>query len=521
MKNFFGEIFDGCNYFPAPRPGRGEHSVIYRWLRPLAQSCHRLISRALSGHWKASPTFCDTHLKFVFFCCAGWTFVLPIRALADAPVNDYAAVDRIFSENCLDCHAAQDPEGKFVLENFDTLMQGGEIGKAVVPGKSTESLLFQMVEGTFEKDGKKKIMPPGKRKKLSPAEIALIKAWIDAGAHGPPAGTTVVKELVVPKILPKGTPRRPVVALAYATGPQLIAAGTCGEVELRSVTGNVIVRHLTGLHGNVNAVVFSPDGKYVFAAAGQPGVSGEVREWQVADGALIRSFEGHKDALYSAAVSPDGKILATGSYDQKIKLWDAETGKEIKTLSGHNGAIYSLAFRPDGKILASASADRTVKLWDVVTGERRDTLSQSLKELYAVAFSRDGKRLVAGGVDNRIRVWQISETAAETTNPLLDAKFAHEGAILNLVFSADGNLLLSSAEDNTVKVWGAQHLKEKLLLETQPDWARALTFTADDKTIAVGRMDGSLGFYDATTGKRMNALSAGIAPPVISTAKAN
>jgi WD40 repeat protein len=471
----------------------------------------------------SSPSF----LKRMVFSLAGCALALlsaPAISLAESQsTNEYAAVNAIFTENCLDCHASQDPEGKFVLESFDTLMQGGEIGKAIVPGKSGESLLYQMVEGTFEKDGKKKIMPPGKRPKLSPVEIAVIKNWIDAGAHGPPAGTTVVRELVLPKILPKTAPRMPVVALAYAPGPQLIAAGTFGEVELRTAPGDKVVRRLTGLHGNVNAVVFSADGKYLFAAAGQPGISGEVREWQVADGALVRSFEGHHDALYSAALSPDGKILATGSYDQKIKLWDVETGREIRTLSGHNGAIYSLAFRPDGKILASASADRTVKLWDVATGERRDTLSQSLKELYAVAFSRDGKQLVAGGVDNRIRVWEISETAAETTNPLLDAKFAHEGAILNLVFSADGKLLLSSAEDKTVKVWGAQHLKEKLLLETQSDWARALTFTADDRTIAVGRMDGTLGFYDAATGKRAPALDAQTAPEktTAETAKAN
>ena len=126
-------------------------------------------------------------------------------------------------------------------------------------------------------------------------------------------------------------------------------------------------------------------------------------------------------------------------------------------------------------------------------------------------------------MDNRIRIWEISDNAAETTNPLLDAKFAHEGAILNLVFSADGNLLLSSAEDDTVKVWNAQNLKEKLLLETQPDWARALTFAAGDKTIAVGRMDGSMAFYDAATGKRIMISDASLSRPASSaeTAKAN
>ncbi len=443
-------------------------------------------------------------------------FLLSVSSLTAAEsgaTNDYTAVNTIFTEHCLDCHGAQDPEGHFVLEDFDSLMKGGEIGPAVAPGRSSESLLVQMIEGKFQKDGKTKIMPPGKRKKLEPAEIDAIKAWIDAGAHGPPAGAVASRELVVPKIAPKVAPRMPVMALACAPSSQLMAVATYGEVELRSLENHAPARTLTGHQGNVNAVLFSQDGSQLFAVAGQPGVSGEVRQWNVADGTLVRTFAGHKDAIYSAALSPDGKILATGSYDQKIKLWNVETGQEIKTLSGHNGAIYSLAFRPDGKILASASGDRTVKLWDVASGERRDTLAQSLKELYAVAFSPDGKRLVAGGVDNRIRIWEISEAARETTNPLLDAKYAHEGAILNLVFSADGRWLLSSAEDRTVKLWDARQMKERLLLETQPDWAHALAFVAGGKTIAVGRMDGTLGFYDVLTGKAVTQINAKLSLP--------
>src|SRR5207249_10837835 len=113
------------------------------------------------------------------------------------------------------------------------------------------------------------------------------------------------------------------------------------------------------------------------------------------------------------------------------------------------------------------SADRTVKLWNVATGDRRDTLSQPLKEQYAVAFSPDGQRLFASGVDNRIRVWQISETAAETTNPILESRFAHEGAILKIAFSSDGKTLGSSADDRTVKLWDATgaELEERLLLD--------------------------------------------------------
>src|SRR5204863_9865786 len=135
---------------------------------------------------------------------------------------------------------------------------------------------------------------------------------------------------------------------------------------------------------------------------------------------------------------PDGTLLATGGYDQKIILWEVASGQPLRTLAGHNGPVFGLAFRPDGKILASASGDRTVKLWNVADGARLDTLGQSLMELYAVVFMPDGSRVAAGGVDNRIRVWAVSASGKEGTNPLLYSRFAHEGPILRLAFSRNG-----------------------------------------------------------------------------------
>ncbi|MBU6402928.1 MAG: hypothetical protein KGS61_21620, partial [Verrucomicrobia bacterium] len=398
--------------------------------------------------------------------------------------------------------AAEEPEGKLVLESFDTLKEGGEHGAEFVPGKSGDSRLVQMFEGRLTNaKGKRLIMPPGKRKKLTATEIATIQAWIDAGAKPPAVAKPRVVELVTPKITPKVRPRHPIKALAYVPGPQLIAVARDNEVELRSADTHAVVRRLTGHRGTVNALAVSADGAQLFAAAGQPGLFGEVRQWKIEDGTLVHTFVGHRDALYAVAVSPDGKILASGGYDQKIKLWEIATGAELKTLSGHNGAIFGLAFRPDGKILASASADRTVKLWEVATGARRDTLSQSLKDLYTLAFSPDGKRLLAAGVDNRIRIWQISDRAEETTNPLLDSRFAHEGAILTIAFSRDGKWLASSAEDRTVKLWDATTVTERAVLETQPDWAPGLVFARDDQVLVVGRLDGSLGYYHTTDGK--------------------
>src|SRR5437899_6060628 len=302
------------------------------------------------------------------------------RAQAAEPAStNFSAVAAIFEKHCLDCHASEDPEARLVLENYETLLKGGESGPAIVAGHSSDSLLVKMIEGRLEKEGKKKIMPPGKRKKLESDEIALIKAWVDAGAL--PSVDERPKELVIPKIAPKVSPRKPVTAVAAAPKQKLVAIARDDSVELQSLESRTVLRTLIGHRGVVNALAFSPDGKELFAGAGIAGVFGEVRQWNVAEGTLLRTFEGHKDAIYAVALSPDGKTLATGSYDQKIKLWNISDGKEGKTLSGHNGAVFGLTFRPDGKILASASADRTVKLWDVLAGERRDTLSQSLKDV--------------------------------------------------------------------------------------------------------------------------------------------
>ena len=473
-------------------------------------------ARRQPGRRDACPTAFSRHvLKGWFSSSRCSTPVLILLLVGDlrvgqaetaTPTNDYSGVEAIFTQHCLECHGSTEPEGKLILESHELLMKGGGSGAVIVPGKSEESLLMRMIEGRVEKDGKKLIMPPPKKRDtLKAEEIALIRAWIDAGAR-PPAEFKP-KELAVPKIEPKVPPRNSINTLAYSAGRKWIAAGRYSEVELRSAETHAIVQTLKGHRGNVNAVAFSPDGKFLFAAGGEAGWLGEVRQWDLADAELFYLFEGHRDAIYSLAVSPDGRTLATGSYDQKIKLWNIQTGEEIKTLSGHNGAVFGLTFRADGKILASASADRTVKLWDVASGERRDTLSQPLKEQYTVAFSPDGKRLYAGGVDNRIRVWQISDNAAETTNPLLESRFAHEGAILNLAFSSDGRSLASSAADRTVRLWdtaGAE-LKEKLPLERQPDWAPALAIALENKAVVVGRLDGTIEFYDAATGKSMPA----------------
>src|SRR4030095_3944510 len=107
-------------------------------------------------------------------------------------------------------------------------------------------------------------------------------------------------------------------------------------------------------------------------------LDGKVRVWDAATGELRHTLRGHSGVVHWVAFTPDGKTLATASWDRTVKLWAADTGKLLATLRGHTETVLAVAFSPDGRSLASCAgkwADRTtpgdvatpgeVIVWDV------------------------------------------------------------------------------------------------------------------------------------------------------------
>ena len=414
----------------------------------------------------------------------------PVTDATVPPTPDFARdVMPILETNCLRCHNSAKMESGLLLESHEDLLRGGDSGSPLIPGKPDESPLILQIEGRA-----KPKMPP--KKDLQPEEIAVLRAWVAAGA----AYSKVIRVSIDEKVpaLTQTAPMLPqVTSLAWRPdGGQLVVAGY-KQVRRLTMPGGASVAPLNGLSDLVRAVSWSPDGSVVAVGGGTPGAFGEIVLFDAATGVERTRLEGHRDYVYHLAFNHDGSRLASCGYDKVIRVWDTASGKTVGALKEHTEAVYAVAFSGDGALLASAAADRSVKIWKVADGVRLYTITEPTDAVLTLAFRPGTRQLVAGGQDKRIRVWEIGDTAARSVR----SAPAHRSAVLRVAYSADGRTLASTGTDKDVKMWDAESGQQLRVLPPQSDWAQALAFSPDGRQLAVGRYDGSVSIYDAASGR--------------------
>ena len=258
---------------------------------------------------------------------------------------------------------------------------------------------------------------------------------------------------------------------------------------------------------------------------------GTVKLWNVAESRVLSTIKAHSGPVWGMSISHDGKLLATGSDDGKVRVfelattneskqfetgyairtlvfakndnhlliggrtgqvevWNAETGESTVKTNGHAGTVSGVAFAPDGKTFASVSGDKTARIWNATTGGEQLTLEGHSGGIYGVAFSPDGSQIVTGGWDKTVRLWETSSGSLHHTCE------GHGGDVWAVAFSATTPYAASVGEDRIVRVWQTEKREQVASLMAHTGSLYAVAFTHDGQHLATAGRDGTARVWD-------------------------
>lgn len=203
---------------------------------------------------------------------------------------------------------------------------------------------------------------------------------------------------------------------------------------------------------------------------------------------VVFVLKGHADTVDAVAVSPDGKLIATASFDKTVKLWDAATGKEIRTYAGdkgHTGQVLSVAFSAKGDQIATGGADNKALVWDVPVNFPVKTYATAAAAT-KVAMAADGKTFAVAAGD----VVKVFPQGEEKGAIELKAK-----AVVGVAFNSNGQMIATVGKDNTLRFWNAADGKQTMAYGAGAAELTGVAVNPNNQAAYTTSADGSLKFW--------------------------
>jgi len=353
--------------------------------------------------------------------------------------------------------------------------------------------------------------------------------------------------------------------IAYsANGLTLVSAGWDGDITLWDIRRSLQLMRFVGFNDRILSLDYSPTSDYLILGSGNAGNNEFIERGKDTSAWLVdlknrdemRSYTASKDWVWSAALSPDGTLTATGSgplrlpaegqpapdtgvrvwntqtgetvyelkghtntvdavaflddthlisggWDAQIILWDLQTGKSLRTFTGHEDKVYKLSVSPDHTQLLSASADGSVRLWTIETGELVRTYNvpdadSATNDVNGVAFAPDGKTFVSGGSDKAVHIWDA------TSDRLIMTLQGHTESVNETIYSPDGTQIASSSWDDSVRLWDPTTGTEVRRITGHNGNTFGLAYTADGQYLLSTSQDMTIRVWHTTTGDELH-----------------
>ncbi|GAD96581.1 vegetative incompatibility protein HET-E-1 [Paecilomyces variotii No. 5] len=271
--------------------------------------------------------------------------------------------------------------------------------------------------------------------------------------------------------------------IAFSLDGKLIAS-TAGEAIKLWDASSGLIQHTIESHSFASygfaaegVLAFSPDIKLVFSVS-----ENNVELWDINSGRMWEVPKSHDDPVITATFSPEGKLIASGSYHGIINLWDTTSGLIMATIQGYNSLVMALVFSPDSESIASIGVYGPVTLWDTTSVLTQQTSEHQNSMMYPAVSSPNKKFVAFPSSDKTVKLWNVTSGLFQQT---FEGWWNRTGPVRWVAFSPDSKLIASvSSESTTVKLWDITSGLVQQTFENHDSPVEYVAFSPDGKLVA-------------------------------------